>query len=662
MSIRPRVLLVPLFLAVAVLAVAADEPAPGCLAKTRADFLATKSSRTAVTTSSAYDVLEYRLDLALDPTLDEYTGSVFLRYAWVDAPSGPVVLDCAGPVVDAVRDETGALAFTQAGDSLVIEAGPGTGAQDSLTIEFTNVLAVRVGAGLSVWYQQNDPEDVDPLISSFSQPDAARTWWPCKDRPDDKAPNTVSLTLPTGMTGVSNGTLLSETDNADGTVTWVWRESHPIATYLVSVAASRYASFGETCAADVSGPVPLQHWVFPHHLERAETDFAPTCAMLDHLDDLLGPYPFADEKYGHAEFMNMATGAMEHTTVTSYGIGLLTGTNVYDFIVEHELAHQWFGDALTPESWADIWLNEGFATYTEALWREHLDGLDGPAGYYWKMARLRLSTDWIGATPVYDPFPVLSRVVYDKGAWILHMLRGRIGDPAFFELLYEWATGPSRLHGTVRTADFIALAEQVSGQELAAFLWPYLLENTVPHLELATIVADGPNGADTHLVVRLRDRSGVAFDNVYPVAVALPGGTVTLAVRLAGAETVAEFDLDGPVTDVLLDPRQWVLWRAVSAPATPLRIVRASPNPSRLGRSEFFFHLERDAVLTLRIFDAMGRRLREIRVGTVGASLAEQSLVWDGRDDAGRLVGDGVMWVELEADGARSRHKFTLLK
>ena len=393
------------------------------------------------------------------------------------------------------------------------------GSVDSLTVHFTKELPLR-GEGLSLWYQVNEPgSESGPVISSFSQPELARTWWPCKDRPDDKAPITVILNTPAGLEAVSHGLLMRSTAEDDGTVTRVWRERHPVPTYLVSVAVSDYVHIQETCPTDSSGVVPLHHYVFPMDEAKARADFAPTCGMMVHLESLFGPYPFADEKYGHAEFLNLASGAMEHTTLTSYGRGLITGSNAYDWVVLHELAHQWFGDAITPADWADIWLNEGFATYAEALWQERLNGFEGDRGYLWWMARLRPETDWIGATQVYDSFPILSRVVYDKGAWILHMLRGRIGDEDFFDLLYDWASDPNRLHGNAVTADFIALAEQVSGQPLTGFFEPWLHADTVPHISMTHVVEAGPGGPDTHLTVRLRDLSGVRFDNVYPLRV-----------------------------------------------------------------------------------------------------------------------------------------------
>jgi len=293
----------------------------------------------------------------------------------------------------------------------------------------------------------------------MSQPAHAQSWWPCKDRPGDKFLVSMALTVPDTLVGVSNGTLVGVTSLGDGRETWRWREDYPIAAYLVSVAVSDYTLLQEECLTGGGTAVPLRHWVFPEDAVDAAVDFAPMCEMMDLCEQRYGPYPFAGEKYGHAEFI--WPGAMEHQTVTSIGSSSVSGDRSRDWLIAHELGHQWFGDSLTPREWADIWLNEGLATYTEALWYEHRDGA---AAYLAFMDQARNEAEWLLDGPVYDPMPVFpGRVIYDKGAWILHMLRGRMGDAAFFEFLQEWGSGGGRPGGTVVTKEFIALASSLAG-------------------------------------------------------------------------------------------------------------------------------------------------------------------------------------------------------
>ncbi|MDO9695722.1 MAG: M1 family aminopeptidase [Candidatus Latescibacteria bacterium] len=636
---------------------------PGCLARAKAG-LAT-AARVGDKSSLAgedYDVRDYRLQLSLDPDVATYQGVVTVVYVPGLEYEGELVLDCVGPVVSGVTDGEAALPFVQSGGALrITTTGKREAAVDSVVVSFGNALPLREREGLSLWYW-DFPEDTDPVISSMSQPDAARTWWPCKDRSDDKARCRVEIRAPAALTAVSNGSLVDEVDHGDGTLTRVWQEDYPIATYLVSVALSDYVEFGSMCTT-AEGSVPLRHWVQPDDLTDAQVDFAPLCDMIGALEALVGRYPFAGEKYGHAEFLNMSSGAMEHQTVTSYGRNLIRGNNHYDWIMVHELAHQWFGDALTPRGWQDIWLNEGFATYFEALWMEHLHGLapDGDDGYFYWMRSKRWASDWIGETPVYDPFPILDQVVYDKGAWILHMLRGRMGDESFFELLADW-TSSVRLHGVVDTQEFVDLASEHAQADLTGFFTPWLEATTVPHLTFETLVLDGPAGDGTRLQVRLRDRSGVSFDNVYPVRVTTEAGEEWRAMRLVGAGSTQAFDFTTAVLSAELDPLGWVAWRLAAATPDPLRLLRAYPNPSFNGVVALVYVQQDEAALDLEIFDAAGRRLYRRAVAAAGSALDEREELWHGRDDAGRAVPSGVYWARLSGDAQSTVLKFAIVR
>jgi len=639
----------------------------GCLAAAKRAVLADKAAPPVAANTINYDVRGYRLAVTLDPDATEYTGEVFVLFAPVVLDLTEFVLDVVDLAVLSVTGGDGPLPFVQAGASLVVTLPlVKIGANDSVTVAYRGELLQFNREGIGNWihdYGDPLPPESGPCIATFSEPEFSRTWWPCKDRPDDKAPATIVITAPDDLTAVSNGVLEDEIDNGDGTKTWTWVESHPIAPYLISVAVSDYVHFGETCFT-VDSTTNLDHWVFPTDFDNAVIDFAPLCDMLEFMESLAGPYPFADEKYGHAEYLNTSSGAMEHQTITSYGADLITGNNSEDWIVVHELAHQWFGDSLTPETWSDIWLNEGFATYSEVLWREHLYGMDGVGdngGYWWKMGRIRWGNDWIGQTTLYDPYPVLDRVVYDKGAWLLHMLRGRIGDTAFFNLLDDWATGGGRPEGVVDTAEFVALASAYAGEDLAAFFDPWLHENTVPHLELDASV-DGGFGVGSELTVNLIDRSGVDFDNVYPLRVTTDAGEEWRPIHMVGSEHTEVFGFDSPVQSVTLDPLGWVAWRSSAEAQTALRILHTYPNPSFNGVIGVVYQLERDDDLVLQIYDARGHLVYERDLGLILGTFSEQEVLWAGWDSKGRTVSSGVYWARLEAGGESSVLKFSVVR
>lgn len=268
-------------------------------------------------------------------------------------------------------------------------------------------------------------------IYNLSEPTWGPVWWPSKDFPDDKAMTTMHLRVPTGQKGVSNGLLTDTVQNSDGTTTFNWNNAYPIATYLVSIVIGKFVYWEDTYTSlDGNKTMPVVYYAFPKDSANARTDWSPTVDQIRFFSQKFGEYPFIDEKYGLVQF-GWTSGAMEHQTITSYGYLLVTGDNRYDFVAAHELSHHWFGDAVTLKDWRNIWLNEGFASYCEALYEEHKNGRD---------AYLRYMKDFdygYFSGTVYDPQGfidnmVIYATVYQKGAWVLHMLRGVMGDEPFF--------------------------------------------------------------------------------------------------------------------------------------------------------------------------------------------------------------------------------------
>jgi aminopeptidase N len=213
------------------------------------------------------------------------------------------------------------------------------------------------------------------MVWTLSEPDGARTWWPCKDTPADKAMVEEWWTVPASWTATGNGTLIGTETLPNSRKRFRWRSARPLTTYLVSIAATDYASFSDTYTAlDGTTTMPVTYYVYSEDLTPARESFRNTPAMIAFYAETFGEYPFLEDKYGVCAFP--WSGAMEHTTNTSYGYLLIDGGHGNDYVIAHELAHQWWGDSVSPEDWKDVWLNEGFASYSEALWAEHLGGAD----------------------------------------------------------------------------------------------------------------------------------------------------------------------------------------------------------------------------------------------------------------------------------------------
>lgn len=397
----------------------------------------------------------------------------------------------------------------------------------------------------------------DPIVSSLSEPTYAPTWWPCIDDPSDKAIVDMNLTVPDPLVGVSNGLLVNTIANPDSTMTYEWRSSYPISTYLVSVAISNYVTWTDVYTPVSGGlaDMPVQNWVYPEHFANAFEDLSVTVPMLEFYSGLLGEYPFVDEKYGHAIFP--FGGAMEHQTATSYGAVLIRGDHFYDWIVAHELGHQWFGDKVSPSAWPEVWLNEGGATYSEALWREHLGG--PPALQAW-MTSLD-SRPFCGT--LYDPVAggcnLFGATVYDKGGWVLHMLRHVVGDTAFFQGLQDYFT--SRAYDSAATSDLHAAMETASGLPLGPFFSRWVFDTGEPNYRWGWSAVQTTAGWVIYVHVD-QLQAGQPFIMPLDIVVTSPPGnsktTHVVQNSMAGQDFVLPPQSRAP-TDVRFDPDGWIL-------------------------------------------------------------------------------------------------------
>ena len=309
-----------------------------------------------------------------------------------------------------------------------------------------------------------------------SEPDGAHTWFPGNDHPMDKATFTVAVTAPVALEVAGNGVLTSEVDNGDGTKTWVWEMTTPMATYLTAVSIADYE------IQRSAGPDGIQiRNFFPAAVAaEAEVDFGRTAEMIEYFTTVFGPYPF--DTYGVVVVPTPLGFALENQTMSLFGTDLVTGTGLAEPVVAHELAHQWFGNHVSPATWQDIWLNEGFASYAEELWAAHSTG-DGPqlgGGGGVDAISARLRSEGAGLGPIDDPGSndLFNQAVYVRGAMVLHALRLEVGDDVFFEILQTWVAeyGGS----SASTADFVELSERVSGAELSGFFDDWLGAPTPP--------------------------------------------------------------------------------------------------------------------------------------------------------------------------------------
>jgi aminopeptidase N len=599
-----------------------------------------------------YDVLFYDIDIAIDPPSQTVDGVVTMRAESVVDGLSAVILDLYDNLtVTSVTRGVTPLSYSRSDDRLTATLD-----QSFDEGQIFEVTVAYHGAPVSGALDFDTHGGGWPIVSSLSEPDGAREWWPCKDTPADKADSArIAITVPDDLVAASEGTLMSVTDNGDGTKTYDWFEHYPVTTYLVSVAVSNYASWTDYYNYP-GGAMPVTNYVYPEDLADAQEDLSITPDAIATLAALYGEYPFAEEKYGHAIFP--WGGAMEHQTCTSYGAVLIRGDHYYDWILVHELSHQWWGDCVTCRTWQDVWLNEGFATYSEALWTEANGTFEDYKDY---MDYLDYYGYFDG--PIFDPWQLFGRTVYKKGAWVLHMLRHVLGGKdELLQVLADYRA--EHAYDTATTSEFQAAAEGVYGGSLDWFFGPWVYGMNRPEYEYGWIASDAGTHWDIMLHVDQVQTDAGAFTMPIDIVIETAAGDDTVSVW--NDEWGQDFFLtaDAEPTGLLFDPDKWILRDASYVGAGVFNgasglALSVGTNPSPHGATITYSTPSNERV-KLAIYDVSGRLVRvlvdaEIPSGT-------RSVTWDAADRGGRRVASGVYFARLVTEEATRVRKLLIIR
>ena len=382
-------------------------------------------------------------------------------------------------------------------------------------------------------------------------------WFPCLHDPRDKATYEIVVTVDQDKIAASNGVLSSVTDNQDGTVTFYWRENKPMASYLVTINVADYATFTH----DYHG-MNIDYYVVPEHLTAAQSDFENDINILDFYSAAFGEYPF--EKLGLAEVT--LGGAMENQDMISYGKVLITGDKSYEDTFAHEISHMWWGDSVTLTNCKDVWLNEGFASYCEALWEEHFYGADAYDNVLAEFKDRYFQEDSQNRFAIYDPDILWSSTTYKKAAWVLHMLRWVVGDDAFWVILSDYYEKYKYKNAT--TADFQAICELHYGNDLSWFFHEWIMEPGFPEYQVAYKVDEGKN----KLLLQIYQRQQNAPECYeMPIEVSwsyASGDTESTVIWNDKKDQFVEIDLQEMPLSVEFDPQgkilstiEWIDWK-----------------------------------------------------------------------------------------------------
>lgn len=405
--------------------------------------------------SNNFDVNYYRLDVSVTPGVQYISGNVTV-YFKMTTPGSAIVLDLSNSLtVDSVKQRGQLLSFSRPQDGLRIDLSAPNAAQDSLTIYYKGV-PDNNGMGSFT----NATHAGVPVLWTLSEPYGSMDWWPCKNSNGDKADSVdVIITHPVAYKAVSNGILQSEINVGAGNMRTHWKHRYPIATYLVCMAVTNF-NVKNSVFNIGSYNLPMQTFSFPEHAAAFAKGDTLVMEAMRNFDQWYGAYPFKNEKYGHVEFL--WGGGMEHQTCSFI-------VNTDEYLMAHELGHQWFGNMLTAGSWKDIWLNEGFASQ---LGYAHIETKYPQRSLNLRRALINSITSSPGGSLLVDDTSRINRVFdlrlsYDKGCYVLYMLRYTLGDSVFYAGVKKYRE--TYQYGTVTTQDLQRSLESVSGKNLTPF-------------------------------------------------------------------------------------------------------------------------------------------------------------------------------------------------
>jgi aminopeptidase N len=545
---NPRRLLLPGVLALAVAS------APAGLGAQRGPLSRADTLRGTIGPERAWwDVAYYDLVLRVNPADSSLVGSNTIHYR-VTGPARELQVDLMAPLqVDSVVQGGTRLPVRRDGNAWFVRptGAAASASRESVTVHYHGKPRVAVNPpwdGGLVW--SRDPQR-KPWIGTAVQGLGASAFWPNKDHQADEPDSMrIRVTVPAGMVEISNGRLAGRETHPDGSTTYDWRVRSPINNYGVTINAGSYVHFGERFDGE-AGPLDLDYWVLDSHLEQARRQFAQVGPMLRCFEGWFGPYPFYEDGFKLVESSYLG---MEHQSAVAYGNQFkngyrgsdLSGTGLglsWDYIIVHEAAHEWFGNNITTQDIADMWVHEAFAMYAEGLFVECTQGKNAGARYLLGV-RNRIQND----EPIVGPYGVNregSGDMYFKGANVLHTIRQLVGDDAKWRAILRGMNETFR-HQTVTGRQIEEYLSRQVGRDLSRVFDQYLRRAQPPTLEYA--VVDG--------ALRYRWRADVeGFD--LPVRIAVAKDRYERLEPTTGAwKTLA---LQGEVDDdLVVDPNFYV--------------------------------------------------------------------------------------------------------
>jgi aminopeptidase N len=543
-----------------------------------------------------YDVLHYTISTRFDVPAKTVMGDEMVSLKPLASDFKSFALDASSMKIEAVTlaDSGQALNWTQPPDKLTITLDRAY--EPSETI----VVRIRYRAtpqrGLYFIPENRGGSSAAPSkpaqIWSQGEPEENHFWFPCYDFPDDKATSEQFITTSANEIAISNGTLLETKTNADGTRTFHWKMDQPHASYLTSLVVGNYAKLD-----DVYKSVPLEYYTYRGTEETARRAFMKTPEMMLVFSQKLN-YEYPYDRYAQTIVANFIFGGMENITATTHADSEILSGNTKEAevstenLISHELAHSWFGDLVTCKDWSELWLNEGFATFMEAVFREHEAGRDAYLEEMRSNTSLYFLEDWLKYRRplVYDRYSaaldIFDATVYKKGALVLHMLRETVGDEMFWKALHRYLE--EYKYKPVGTRDLQRVFEETTGQRLDWFFDQWVYKAGFPELRVRYFYHQ-PTGKLTLDVTQTQSAEAMTplvFRLPVEIELATSSGERTEHIEITQRTQRFTFKMDGKPLMIRFDKGERILKKLDFPQSTAMLQYQLTHSSDVIGRIE----------------------------------------------------------------------------
>ncbi|UCF62935.1 MAG: T9SS type A sorting domain-containing protein [bacterium] len=560
-----------------------------------------KFAKVAFDSSHSFDVLHYRLDLTFPLDSPNFSGMATISCRSNLDNLDEIYFDMAELTVDSVFLWDQPVSATQSEDKIFIPLGTTVARDDTFNV--------------SIFYHSQTPNTCFFYYEKSSYTDWPIGWFPSFNMPWDKATAELYITVPVGVEvasiGLLEGRSLSPNNQWE---TFHWRTKYPVAPYLFFVAMSEfYTNWSDWYISADGDSIELSYFVFQEDYQASVYDFAHMAEAMDFFSEGFGPYPF--EKYGMAELEPYFIGGMEYQTMSAINSNWIRGDRLAEHGLVHELAHQWWGDAVTFNDWSSIWLHEGFAEYSASLFLQYKYG---QSAFLERMTRARdiyFETTETYDHPIFNP-PIEQifhlGICYKKSAWILHMLRYVVGEESFWNILQTYYQ--EYKYGNATIPEFHSICESISSMDLDWFFQEWIYDIRYPKLEYSWVSLFDTDHFEVKLTIDQVQETGPLFQ--MPIDVRLSGNASSLdtTVWIYTVSQSYTFETEFETLDLLLDPDEWVLKDTLLVPWETNETIenfdlrQNFPNPFNL-KTNIEFSIPNPEFVVLKIYNTLGQEV-----------------------------------------------------